>query len=155
MGERDKRGRVWAATAVCPCCEGRPSEIGCLHCHGQGITDDVAGWEPHELEELPRPKAVMPGRCGDCATRFGSPEEEGGDPACRDLTRPFFCHWGGGFREVEGRYVPVAQMPDGTPVGALVCAGWWNYLTGRQHDDDRGYQEPGEQRAGAEGDVPR
>ncbi|MFJ4680580.1 hypothetical protein [Kitasatospora sp. NPDC088783] len=134
------RGRVYAARYICPVCEGRPSEVGCLHCHGQGITSDVGGWDPEELTELPRPAGVMKSACGDCAAREGSPEDESGDTNRFDPTRPFHCHWAG-MVEIEGRHVPIAQMPDGTPVGALVCAGWWDRLTG-QDRPLASYREP-------------
>lgn len=140
------------ARFLCPVCEGRPSEFDCPHCHRQGITSDVAGWEPHEVVELPRPPGVMKTPCGDCATRTGSPEDENGDGACFDLTKPFHCHWGGMVR-IEGRYVPIAQTADGTPVGALVCAGWWDHLTGQDRPREP-YREPGRRPAESHGEGP-
>jgi len=117
---------------VCPWCNGgrEPFDTpsGCLHCAGAGITDDVAGWDPAELARAPRPPAVMARPCHDCAFRPGSPEQDSPSVTISEES-PFYCHQG--LPAVNGRYQPTAYL--GTlPLGSMVCAGWWDTVTGAQ-----------------------
>lgn len=115
----------------CPVCDGSgewaPGE-SCLHCHGFGLTDreGVAGWE--DPRPAPRPPSVMARQCRDCAYRADSPESDQGEPgsgggAPPGRERPFWCHQG--MPVIRGAYVPVLTC-DGMPIGAKLCAGWWD-----------------------------
>lgn len=116
---------------VCPYCDfgenvSGPDPEPCLHCHGTGVTDDVSGWDPALIKRVPRPPAVMKAPCVDCAYRPGSPEEQYGRLVPGPET-PFYCHHGM-IRQGNG-YVATATV--GTlPLGAMVCASWWNVATG-------------------------
>lgn len=124
---------------VCPVCEGTP-DGHCLFCTSTGFAEDVAGWEPQEVTAAPRPPGVMGAPCGDCAFRFGSPEQEK-DYELNGLAQkdnPFVCHRG--MPVVDGKYTPVAEC-DGRPLGYLVCAGWWEWVT-RGQLPARAYREP-------------
>ncbi|GAA3722757.1 hypothetical protein GCM10022224_104460 [Nonomuraea antimicrobica] len=117
----------------CPLCEGEGrwgDGSACVLCDGRGaITAEAAAdWlkgepEVSELKRSPVPPGVMRKPCGDCALRPGSPEED--EPPSPE--RPFYCHFG--MRVVNGSYAPAAWF-DGRPLGALVCRGWWNAVTG-------------------------
>lgn len=99
----------------------------CLHCHGFGLTDDIAGWE-NDARPAPRPPAVMAKPCPDCAFRPGSLERE----TDRDFAtvshadRPFYCHQG--MPLAAGAYSPAARSGD-VPIGYKVCCGWWDWAT--------------------------
>jgi len=115
---------------ACPFCDGGelvagPDPEPCLHCHGTGVTDDVKGWNPDLIKRVPRPPAVMKSPCVDCAYRPGSPESATGIAPGADT--PFYCHHGM-IRQGDG-YVATATV--GTlPLGAMVCASWWDMATG-------------------------
>lgn len=116
----------------CPVCDldGQGVDSGCLHCHGTGFTDNIAGWED-AARPAPRPPAVMARPCADCAFRIGSPEQDE-DWELRELgeaDRPFWCHQG--MPLVRGGYSPTAMIA-GIPLGYKVCGGWWDWVaTGR------------------------
>lgn len=126
---------------VCPSCDGtgRWAEgETCMQCHGYGLTDNVRGWEEGEITPAPTPPAVMRNPCVDCAYRPGSPEE--GSPSRPGPTQPFFCHHG--LHRVGDGYVATAMLDDGTPLGAMVCAGWWAMATGRPLPE-KAFRDPG------------
>ncbi|KGI79317.1 hypothetical protein IL38_23695 [Actinopolyspora erythraea] len=113
----------------CPVCdlgdEGVDSR--CLHCHGTGFTNDITGFKA-EARRAPRPPAVRPRPCVDCAFRKGSLEREhdADFDRVRTTERPFFCHQG--MPMVNGAYQPTAYL-DEFPLGAMVCRGWWDWAT--------------------------
>jgi hypothetical protein len=124
---------------VCPYCDGRGRWEGgerCLDCHGHGLTNDVAGYDPAELTPAPRPPAVMRNPCLDCAYRPGSPEEDGPRPGAETA---FFCHHG--MHRIGDGYVETATI-GGLPLGAMVCAGWWALANG-QPLPDAAFRDPG------------
>ena len=140
-------GRVTVHRWVCPACEGRgdvPTLGVCLHCGGDGTTDDVEGWGEAGLFELPRPPAVMRMSCVDCAYRPGSPEEDAPLPNSNG-GGVFYCHHGlwrvdqseGG----AGYIAPV--MLGGEPVGAMVCAGWWSTVVEGRPRPAAPFRDPG------------
>jgi hypothetical protein len=118
-----------------------------MHCHGLGLTNDVGGWEPEELREVRRPPGVMGSPCGDCAYRPGSPEIEGYAEIPSDDSRPFYCHWGA--EEIEGHYVYPAMTASGIPVGAKICAGWWETCLTQAGRPKERYREPKDKRRNA------
>lgn len=113
----------------CPACDktGRCPEDGgrCYACAGSGMLRDDDGWEG--LEEVPRPPAVMKSPCVDCAYRPGSPED--GNDVRPDAATPFFCHHG--LHRVGDGYEATAYVGS-LPLGAMVCAGWWDMAHGRE-----------------------
>lgn len=128
---------------ICPVCDGNgrwaPGER-CQHCHGNGLTNDVGGWLPEELKPAPRPPAVMNRPCVDCAFRPGSPEDEASMTVkLPGPDEPFFCHHG--LHRIDNGYVSTASMGE-VPLGAMVCAGWWNTVTGAGRPD-KPFRDPG------------
>jgi hypothetical protein len=128
---------------VCPVCDGTgrwaPDER-CHHCRGNGLTDDIAGWEPHEVTPAPRPPAVMRQPCTDCAYRPGSPEDEASmSIKLPGPDTPFFCHHG--LHRIGDGYVGTACMGE-LPLGAMVCAGWWALATGGERPE-KPFRDPG------------
>jgi hypothetical protein len=126
---------------VCPYCKGSGSWSEgerCMNCHGYGLTDDVRGWEEGEITRAPTPPAVMRAPCVDCAYRPGSPEAE--HATAPGATQPFYCHHGL-FRQDDG-YVSAANLDNGLPLGAMVCAGWWALASG-QPLPEREFRDPG------------
>jgi hypothetical protein len=136
-------GTVRLSRYRCPYCDNGRWESGekCLHCHGSGTTDDIAGYSPEEVVALPRPPAVMKSPCVDCAYRPGSPEEE-------DARRPgpdtaFFCHHGMLRQDqAEGTGYQPAAWAAGMPLGYMVCAGWWALATGHPLPE-AAFRDPG------------
>lgn len=120
---------------VCPVCKGIPDGdgiSGCRHCHGAALTNDVEGWPADELTPAPRPPALMPSPCGDCAYRRGSPESECGTvklPGTEENRGPFFCHVG--LPKGRSGYTSTAWVGE-LPLGAWLCAGWYAKVTGEQ-----------------------
>lgn len=95
----------------------------------------MSGWDASEIVPVPRPPGVMTRPCADCAFRCGSPEQQADYElhGLRNPNRPFYCHTG--LPLIEGHYRSVAEYqphPDGPvlPLGAMVCAGWWDWRTG-------------------------
>jgi hypothetical protein len=129
--------------------DGQGGSDRCPHCAGTGLTDDPMGG----AERAPRPPGVMPGACGDCAYRQGSPELEEGGAALPERA-PFWCHLGLPV-SADGRYQPVATYR-GLPLGQMVCAGWWALTTGEPLPE-RPYRERPvtEHEVGAWGDTAR
>lgn len=126
---------------VCPYCHGTGAWAEgerCMNCHGYGLTNDVDGFEEHELTLAPTPPAVMRNPCVDCAYRPGSPEDD--SPSRPGPDKPFFCHHGM-FRVGDGYNAP-AMLDGGIPLGAMVCAGWWALATGAPLPD-REFRDPG------------
>lgn len=126
---------------VCPFCEGtgRWAEgERCMNCHGYGLTNDTYGWEESELVPAPVPPAVMRSPCVDCAYRPGSPEEE--SAARPGPENPFYCHHGL-YRQGDG-YVSSANLDNGLPFGAMVCAGWWALASGHPLPE-KAFRDPG------------
>lgn len=116
---------------LCPWCKGGEdpddSPVGCRHCGGRNLTNDVAGWEPHELTRAPLPPALMPAACGSCAFRRGSPEEQSADFGSIKLPgfdQAFFCHRGM-IGDNDRGYSSVAWVGE-LPLGAYLCRGWWD-----------------------------
>lgn len=126
---------VTVSPFYCPQCTGQPRANDCHFCGRTGLTEDVIGWDPAEVVPAPRPPAVMKRPCADCAFRCGSPEQEADYElhGLRDRNRPFYCHTG--LPLIEGHYRPVAEYqphPEAPvlPLGAMVCAGWWDWRVG-------------------------
>ncbi|MDQ8706217.1 hypothetical protein RCO28_27655 [Streptomyces sp. LHD-70] len=135
---------VYLARYVCPVCEGDPRPSDCLWCARQGTTDDIRGFED-QAGPLPRPPAVMPKPCRDCAFRPDSPEDEADQlQAIKTRDRVFHCH--AGMEIIDGDYTPVATL-NGIPVGYQVCAGWWAWLTGEPLPTEAYEQSAREKRA--------
>jgi hypothetical protein len=124
---------------ICPVCDGDGtwSDGRCMHCAGNGLTNDVAGWDESELKPAPRPPALMTRPCADCAYRPGSPEQESGSVKL-PTDEPFYCHHA--MPLIRGTYVPTATIGE-LPLGAMLCAGWWAQATG-QPAPDKPYREP-------------
>ncbi|MGW2501863.1 hypothetical protein ACWCXL_12225 [Streptomyces sp. NPDC001588] len=133
---------------VCPYCEN--GDMGqaqgrCVHCHGVGLTNDVAGWDEAELTPAPVPPGVMRRACTDCAFRSGSPELEANGETL-PIDAPFWCHHGcakgyGGSYQPLGSYRPDGAKRD-IPLGEQICAGWWALKTGRPLPKEP-FREPG------------
>ncbi|MGW0795962.1 hypothetical protein [Streptomyces sp. NPDC002692] len=133
---------------VCPFCTNGdmgPETGRCLHCTGTGLTNDVGGFEEHELTRAPIPPGVMRRACLDCAYRSGSPELEA-NGAQLPIDAPFWCHHGMTTGYGGSYNAPALYRPDGAtkdiPIGELVCAGWWALKTGRPLPAED-FREPG------------
>lgn len=131
-------GRVTLTIYVyaCPYCDAGDmgESVGrCLVCIGAGrvTRDQVKGLPESELVRLPVPPGVRNKACGGCAYRKGSPELEG-NGATLPEDSPFVCHRGMG-KGYGGQYVPAGSVDVGgksLPIGGLICAGWWAFMTG-------------------------
>lgn len=112
----------------------------CLHCHGSGLTDDVTGWED-VARWAPLPPTTPERPCPDCATRTGSPEDEGGELHATILNRerPFMCHQG--MPMIDGSYQPTMSA-DGIPLGARPCRGWVDWCRTGQLPEEPYRQMP-------------
>lgn len=125
---------------VCPLCEGTGQWSDgdrCAECTGRGLLADKPDpetWEGYTIRRAPRPPAVAPAKCRDCAFRPGSPEAEAPPP----LDRPFYCHHGTQ-PTAYGYSAPI--MFDGAPIGERVCAGWWEAVTGEDPADTAPYAD--------------
>lgn len=143
-GPAPNTSKVTLYLYVCPYCDGSGQwdEDGerCMNCHGYGLTDKegIRGFELDEITRAPTPPAVMRNPCVDCAYRPGSPEGERG--VAPGALNPFYCHHGL-FRQGDG-YVSAANLDNGVPLGAMVCAGWWALATGRPLPE-REFRDPG------------
>jgi hypothetical protein len=128
---------------VCPVCNGAgrwESGERCLHCHGNGLTNDIGGWSPEECTPAPRPPAVMARPCTDCAFRPGSPEDESSMTIkLPGPDEPFFCHHG--LHRIGDGYVGTATMGE-LPLGAMLCAGWWATANGESRPE-KPFRDPG------------
>jgi hypothetical protein len=122
---------------LCPfCTEGDmgPSTGRCLHCGGNGLTNDVEHVPADLIREALVPPGVMRKPCPDCAFRPGSPELEA-NGECLPDDGPFWCHrgmatgYGGGYVPL-GSWRPPGYTRD-IPLGELICAGWWAKQAGR------------------------
>lgn len=114
---------------ICPCCDGLgrwESGERCMECTGFGLVEKKPdpAWGP-KIRRAPRPPAVAPKMCRDCAFRRGSPEMENAGTQL-PLDRPFFCHHG--CQPTKTGYTPALSF-DGMPLGERVCAGWWWAVT--------------------------
>jgi len=60
--------------------------------------------------------------------RAGSPEQQEDYELTRvlDADSTCFCH--AGLPVVAGRYTPALELTNGVPIGALVCAGWFDWM---------------------------
>lgn len=115
----------------CPVCGDDEYPARPCLCDGEGVitAEQASGWAEHELVPVPRPAAVRKGPCLDCAVRRGSPEHEQ-DPDLRHVLRPdgpFWCHQG--TADVRGEHVYTLRMNNGAPIGAELCAGWFDWMT--------------------------
>lgn len=140
-GPTPNTAKVTLYRYVCPYCDGTGQWSDgerCMNCHGYGLTNDVRGFEEHELTLAPVPPAVMRNPCVDCAYRPGSPEE--GSAARPGRDNPFFCHHG--LYRVGDGYASAANLDNGLPLGAMVCAGWWALAAGKPLPD-REFRGPG------------
>ncbi len=136
---------------LCPLCDGtgRSTEDGgrCYMCAGSCLVGDeqLGGWDRATITPAPRPPAVMPSPCIDCAYRPGSPEDDPAAGRPDTATTPFFCHHG--MHRVDGPggagYVPAASTVGGLPLGYMVCAGWWTSVVLGQAAPDRPFRDPG------------
>lgn len=122
--------RAAVAVWLCPACagSGRAGDgARCYDCAGTcfALTEPDGCWGADKTR-APRPPALAPRACRDCAFRPGSPEHETGDHDSGRITadRPFWCHHG--LLANDTGYHPAANLTDGTPLGALLCRGWWD-----------------------------
>jgi hypothetical protein len=135
-----ERPRVYLAPFLCPICKGAGYLDGarCDDCLGYGIFDGD-GWDPADLELGPLPPALMRQPCVDCAFRPGSPERE--DEAASygegigtvgpSPKVPFFCHHGMHRVDAPGGVGYESPAYAGSmPIGAFLCRGWWDTVTG-------------------------
>lgn len=134
---------------LCPWCQGtgRWGDGGerCMECGSAGVVDEpTPGMDmtSNECAEEPavriaRPPAVMAAPCADCAFRPGSPEELGQAVLTE---RPFHCHHG--LTRVEEGYVVPAYV-DGRPLGAMICAGWWQLAVEGKAAPRTSWYDPG------------
>jgi hypothetical protein len=137
---------------MCPWCKGGtdPFDVpaGCLHCGGAGMTNDVGGWEPHELTRAPLPPTLMKAPCAGCALREGSPESERADSLRFGADNPFWCH-AGLVGDDEKGYSSPAMMGE-LPFGAFVCRGWWDLYIEENGKPLRPYKDVSASRDGKE-----
>lgn len=121
----------------CPVCEGGDQDIVPCLCSGYGVitAEQANGFPPEELIPVPRPPGVRKeGPCGDCAVRVGSQEQDHDHDLTNSVLRrdrPFWCHVGQA--DVNDRHVytltAVVEGAGEIPIGAQLCAGWWQWLT--------------------------
>lgn len=137
---------------ICPACTGTGTgdALGmCGPCGGHGLVAGVDGTAPADLTPAPRPPAVMARPCADCAYRPGSPETDSPAMKLPGAEEPFFCHHG--LHRIGDHYVSPAMMGE-CPLGAMVCAGWWNTVTGGARPEQP-FRDPGG--ADRRGDAPK